>query len=635
MSLTRDINLKRLFLSLLVVAIISTSWSFGKPNAAALAASSTVTIPTFEIPAVTDAQQASEKPNIIVIGTGGTLAGKASNGDPTNFQSYAAGTYLIADLVAQLPNKEKIADVSTYQFGNKGSGGYSIQDLYDLSLAVEQSLEQYDGAVVTTGTDTMEEIAYFLDLTVQSEKPVVVTGAMRPWDVIGTDGPANLYQAIKTAASNKTKWYGTVIMLNDTIQAAREVTKSNTHRMDTFDTAMFGVLGYVDDNAVRMYRLNGRASKAGTDQWKTPFNLKTIAKGDLPSVGILYNYQAAGAGALNGLVEEGVQGIVTAGTGAGGISSALSSARSKAIKDKNIVFVSSSRTGSGSVYSSGNGIIAGDNLDPQHARIMLILTLAFTDDFNQMKTWFATVGTQEISINVANDEVTPEPTPIPTPIPTPTPGTGSGSGSDGNTSPEPTVTPIPEPTVTPNPDGNGQVNSFTDTKGHWAEENISKAVTAGIVTGYTDGSYKPNVEVTRAEFLVMLMRLLGEKESNTTMTFTDEASIASWARTAVLNGIEREIVTGYADGSFQPNRNINRMELVLMAVRAMDIDLSKYTTTTFADNGDIATWAKAAVAAAAEEGIIQGKGNNKFDPNGTATRAEAITIIMNMMKFME
>ena len=416
MSVTRKIDLKRLFLSLLVVAILSTSWSYVKPNAA-LATSSTVTIPNFDIPAVTDVQKASEKPNIIVIGTGGTLAGKANNGDPTSFQSYAAGTYLIADLVAQLPNKEKIADVSTYQFGNKGSGGYSIQELYDLSLAVEQSLEQYDGAVVTTGTDTMEEIAYFLDLTIQSEKPVVVTGSMRPWDVIGTDAPANLYQAIKTAASNKTKWYGTVIMLNDTIQAAREVTKGNTHRTDTFDTAMFGALGYVDDSAVRMYRLNGRASKAGTAQWKTPFNLKTIAKADLPSVGILYNYQAAGAGALNGLVEEGVQGIVTAGTGAGGISSALSSARSKAIKDKNIIFVSTSRTGSGSVYSSGNGIISGDNLDPQHARIMLILTLAFTDDFNQMKTWFATVGTQEISISVANDEVTPEPTPTPTPTP--------------------------------------------------------------------------------------------------------------------------------------------------------------------------------------------------------------------------
>src|SRR5690606_19559211 len=134
--------------------------------------------------------QTSPLPNVIVVATGGTLAGAARSGDKTNFQNYAAGTYKMADMISQLP-VHKTADVSSYQFGNKGSGGYTIQELYDLSLAVDAALEIYDGAVVTTGTDTMEEIAYFLDLTVRSEKPVVVTGAMRPWDVIGTDGPAN------------------------------------------------------------------------------------------------------------------------------------------------------------------------------------------------------------------------------------------------------------------------------------------------------------------------------------------------------------------------------------------------------------------------------------------------------------
>jgi len=362
---------------------------------------------TFEIPAVPAEHLANERPNVIVIGTGGTLAGQVSNGDKTNFQSYRAGTFPIADLVEQLPHKDKIADVSTYQFGNKGSGAYTIADLYDLSLAVDQALELYDGAVVTTGTDTMEEIAYFLDLTVKSEKPVVVTGAMRPWDVIGTDGPANLYQAIKTAASGKTEWFGTVVMLNDMIFAARDVTKSNTHRMDTFDSSMLGALGYVDDRAVRIYRAPARTIHAGTEKWNSPFDLSQISKEDLVPVEIVYNYQDAGGGAITGLVAEGAKGIVTAGTGAGGISSKLGTARASAITNNEVVFVSTSRTGSGSVYDSGQGgNIGGDNLDPQHARMMLLLSLAFTNDLPyadkvaKVREWFTTFGTQDVEISV-------------------------------------------------------------------------------------------------------------------------------------------------------------------------------------------------------------------------------------------
>ncbi|MCY9661744.1 asparaginase [Paenibacillus chondroitinus] len=345
------------------------------------------------IPPLSDSRN-PQLPNVIVIATGGTLAGKAT--DATSFQTYQAGTYLMSDLVNQLPNKDKIANVNTYQFGNKGSGSYSIGDLYDLSLAVDQALEVYDGVVVTSGTDTMEEIAYFLDLTVRSEKPVVVTGAMRPWDVIGTDGPANLYNAIKLAGSGKTKSFGTVLMLNDTIQAAREVTKTNAHRMDTFETPILGALGYIDETNISIYRATARALKAGEADWATPFDLKTITKDKLPAVEIAYAYQDAGGGAINGLVADGVKGIVTAGTGAGGISSKMSAARSNAIK-QGVIFVTTTRTGSGTMYpSSSNGIIAGDSLNAQHARIMLLLSMAFSSDFNVIKGWFGTYGTQDV-----------------------------------------------------------------------------------------------------------------------------------------------------------------------------------------------------------------------------------------------
>lgn len=400
----KDMLQKKVLIPVLILALLATV-SGTLLTRSLVNAAEPVALPTFNIPALSEAHEASPLPNVIVVATGGTLAGAARNGDKTNFQSYAAGTYPMADLVAQLP-VHKTADVTTFQFGNKGSGGYSIKELYDLSLAVDAALEIYDSAVVTTGTDTMEEIAYFLDLTVRSEKPVVVTGAMRPWDVIGTDGPANLYQAIKVASSNKTKWFGTVVMLNDVIFAAREVTKTNSHRMDTFDAPMFGALGYVDDPAVRIYRAPARAAKAGTEAWKSPFDLTKISKDDLPIVEIAYNYQEAGGGAIRGFVEDGAKGIVTAGTGAGGISSKMSAARTAAIRDHGVVFVSTTRTGSGSIYDSGNGnTIGGDNLNAAHARMLLLLSLAFTNDVPTIRGWFTTFGTQDVEISVDADTV--------------------------------------------------------------------------------------------------------------------------------------------------------------------------------------------------------------------------------------
>ncbi|MFR9708787.1 asparaginase [Paenibacillus sp. MB22_1] len=333
-------------------------------------------------------------PKVQVIATGGTLAGQST--DETSFQTYRAGSLPIADLVASLPNKDQIAEVSTYQFGNSGSSAYTIEQLYDLSLKVDEALKTQDGVVVTTGTDTMEEIAYFLDLTVRSPKPVVVTGSMRPWTVIGTDAPANLYNAIKLAASGKTKYFGTVVMLNDEFHAAREVTKTNSYRTDTFVTPEIGALGYIDEKTIRVYRAPFRALKSAAD-WATPFDLSKISKKDLAKVEIAYSYQDAGAGAISGFVANGAKGIVTAGTGAGGISKAMTEERKAAI-EKGVVFVTTTRTGSGSNYSSGEGIIAGDNLNAAHARILLLLCLSFSNDFDTVKDWFTTVGYGQIEL---------------------------------------------------------------------------------------------------------------------------------------------------------------------------------------------------------------------------------------------
>ncbi|MCQ8835722.1 asparaginase domain-containing protein [Streptomyces samsunensis] len=150
-------------------------------------------------------------PKVAVIGTGGTIAGVSRT--KVSFDDYQAGKLPVSRLVGDLrPEVNRIADVTTQQFGNKDSNDYTIPEYRRLTAAVDHALKFNDGVVVTTGTDTMEEFAYWLDLTVRSDKPVVLTGSMRPWTVIGSDAPANLYNAIHLAASGRTTCFGTVVM---------------------------------------------------------------------------------------------------------------------------------------------------------------------------------------------------------------------------------------------------------------------------------------------------------------------------------------------------------------------------------------------------------------------------------------
>ncbi|SCL39553.1 L-asparaginase [Micromonospora pallida] len=351
------------------------------------------------------ARAATTKPKVTVIGTGGTISGVATS--RSSFTDYRSGQISIQSMVGQLqPEIGQVADVTTVQFGNKGSGGYTIAEFHALTLAVEKALADSDAVVVTTGTDTMEEFAYWLDLTVRSRKPVVTTGAMRPWaavtpdgpQVIGADGPANLYNAIVLAASQTTYCYGTVLMLNDEFHAARDVTKTSTTRMDTFQTRELGVLGWIDGSIIKVGRAPARVADCDQkNDWYTPFDLSKIPAGSLPRVEVVYNYQQAGGEAITAFADAGVKGIVTAGTGAGGISSAQSAARTAAAA-KGVVFVSTSRVGAGSVSggSSTQPIIAGDDLLPQKARILLLLSLAAAPgDVPKIRELVTTLGNPE------------------------------------------------------------------------------------------------------------------------------------------------------------------------------------------------------------------------------------------------
>lgn len=177
-----------------------------------------------------------------------------------------------------------------------------------------------------------------------------------------------------------------------------------------------------------------------------------------------------------------------------------------------------------------------------------------------------------------------------------------------------------------------KVPSLSDIAGHWAEANIKQAVQQGIVNGYPDGTFKPNANVTRAEFTVMLMNALRPDGEGASISFTDEQKIGAWARAAIAHSVKAGIVTGYQDGSFRPGSEITRTELAVMVARAHGVPAEAAATTGFVDDVDIPAWAKPAIAWVKQLGIVNGQGDNKFAPNAAATRAEAITIILNLLQ---
>jgi hypothetical protein len=173
---------------------------------------------------------------------------------------------------------------------------------------------------------------------------------------------------------------------------------------------------------------------------------------------------------------------------------------------------------------------------------------------------------------------------------------------------------------------------LSDIDGHWAEAGIQAALQAGIATGYPDGTFRPEGQATRAQFAVMLMNALGAQGDGADLAFGDNALIGSWAKQAVAQAVEAGIINGYQDGSFRPNASITRAEAIAMIARALDLHMESGAATSFADDGDIPLWAKGSAAAAAEHGIVQGRGGNRLAPNAIASRAEAITIILKMLE---
>jgi L-asparaginase len=248
--------------------------------------------------------------------------------------------------------------------------------------------EEVAGVLVTHGTDTMEETAYFLDLTVTSQKPVILVGAMRAASESDADGPRNLLNAAQVAVSEEARGKGVLVVLNGEIHAAREVTKTHSLAVETFDTPEFGALGIVDADGVRFYRAPLRRQ-----------SLPVPADVVLPTVDIIPNYAGSDGRLIRGLLKEGpVDGLVVDASGAGNIASALFEAVREA-RDLGIAVVITSRTHAGRVlplYAGGGGgttlheigCVFADNLSAQKARVLLMVALTRTQDPEELQKIF-------------------------------------------------------------------------------------------------------------------------------------------------------------------------------------------------------------------------------------------------------
>ena len=325
------------------------------------------------------------KPRVYLVGTGGSISfvGRTRT-DYINY-SYDGNHLTIDELLARVPEVQGFAEVKAEQFLNLGSTDVTPEHWLGLSKRINQIFHDdpdADGVAVTHGTATLEETAYFLNLTVKNSKPVVVTGAMRPPTGLGTDSDVNLIDCIRVASNPNSAGRGVLTVLNNQIQAARDVTKTNSYRLETFQAADFGFLGYADsDENVVFYRRPDRAHTVDSE-----FDVNGIDQ--LPRVDIAPAYAGADGLVIKALADAGVDGLVAAGLGSGSSPPPYMAAL-KEVSDAGLPVVIATQTGSGRVMHTRrfteDGYIVADNLTPKKARILLMLALTTTKDESEIQ----------------------------------------------------------------------------------------------------------------------------------------------------------------------------------------------------------------------------------------------------------
>lgn len=325
-------------------------------------------------------------PNVTIFATGGTIAG--SSDDNTATTGYKAGAVGIQTLIDAVPEMLGVANVAGVQVANVGSPDITSSILLALSKKINDVVcndPSMAGAVITHGTDTLEESAFFLDATVNCRKPIVIVGAMRPSTAISAEGPINLLQSVSVATSAKARDRGAMIVMNDRIVSAFYASKTNANTVDTFKAVEMGNLGEVVSN--KPYFFYPPVQPTG----KTEVDVSNVTA--IPRVDILYSYEDMHNDTLYSAIENGAKGIVVAGSGAGSVSSSFSDAISDATSKHNIPIVASTRTGNGEVPSSDETTqIASGYLNPSKSRILLGLLLAEGKSVKEINEAFAKIG---------------------------------------------------------------------------------------------------------------------------------------------------------------------------------------------------------------------------------------------------
>jgi L-asparaginase type II len=306
----------------------------------------------------------SPRPEVHVIATGGTIA----------FRD-AAAPLTVEQLVAAMPGVDRIAAITVEQLTNIPSSRIRPAHWLQLARRIDELFRarpRLRGIVVTHGTDTMEETALFLHLTIADERPVVVTGAMRSPGALGADGPANLWSAIRVASASSARGRGTMVAMNDQIFSAADVTKRHTSRPDAFVAASGGAVGGIVADAVRFA---GPPAPRGA-------RFDVTAVEDLPRVDIAYVWAGADGAAIDAFVAAGARGIVLASVGQGNLPESLAQAAVRAAQ-RGVVLALSSRVGAGTVSAPADApasIVGAGSFNPQRARVMLMLALTRTED---------------------------------------------------------------------------------------------------------------------------------------------------------------------------------------------------------------------------------------------------------------
>ncbi len=313
-----------------------------------------------------------KKPTVVILATGGTIAGAAATGTQSG---YTSGAVTIDAMLAAVPGIDKLATVKGEQIANVGSQDMSFDVLLKLAKRINElgAKADVDGFVITHGTDTMEESAYFLNLTARTAKPVVMVGSMRPSTAVSADGPLNLYNAVAVAADPNARGRGVLVVMNDEIHGAHSLTKTSTTAVQTFMSPQRGLVG------VASYGKNDFYNKPS---WKhttqSEFDISQVTK--LPRVDVIFASVDMSPDLIDAAVEKGAKGIVIAGVGNGNMNKAAVDAAANAVK-KGVMVVRASRVPTGVVGRNVEieddklGFIASDELNPQKARVLLSLAL--------------------------------------------------------------------------------------------------------------------------------------------------------------------------------------------------------------------------------------------------------------------